>query len=185
MSQLSQNLREVATFAMRLLVFGATLAIVGAFFLPWVRLDGTSQASSGAELVAIILSPTVDYLLAVSSLQTGILLGCPAILILSALIVVAKYSRRKTAPLATCVVFASSALVIYGAPDLTASNEAGAHVGLLLTMVLSVALLIHQTLMKLCERLRYGRRLRTVYQSLSVITGSGYYLWNDGTTRKW
>ena len=185
MSRLSQDLREVATFTMRLVAFGASLAIIGAFFLPWVRIDGTSHASSGAELVTLGLSPTINYLWVVSPLQTGILLGCPAILILSALSVVARYGRRKTSPLATCVVFASSSLVLYGVPDLAASNEAGTPIGLLLSIFLSVALLIHQTLIWLCERLRNGRRLHTVYQALAVITGSGYYRWHDSRALWW
>ena len=136
MSQLSQNPRDLATFAMHLVAFAATLAIMVAFFLPWVRLDGMSQASSGAELVAIVVSPTVNYFLAVSTLQAGVLLGCPVLLIVSAIVVMAKYGRRETAPLATCVVFASSLSIVYGAPDLTASDGPGAYVGLSLIVML-------------------------------------------------
>ena len=180
MPLLSQNLRELATFVMRLVAFAATLAIIGAFFLPWVRLDGMSQASTGAELIAFVVSPTVNYLFAVSALQAGVLLGCPALLIASALVVMAKYGRRKTAPLATCVVFASSISIIYGAADLTASDGPGAYAGLSLIVVLSAALLIHQALIKLRGKLYHGRRLPTVYQALSVLTGSGYYRWNEG-----
>ena len=173
------SLRELATFTMRLVAFAATLAIMGAFFLPWKRLDGMSEASSGAELVALVVSPTVNYLFAVSTLQAVVLVGCPALLILSATMVMAKYARRKTAPFATCLVFASSVSVIYGAPDLTASNEVGAYVGLLLTVVLSAVLLIHQALIKLRENLYHRRRLPTVYQALSVLSGSGHYRWRE------
>ena len=176
---LHQNVREAATFAMRLLAFGASLAVVGAFFLPWVWLDGSSQANSGAELVAIVLSPTVDYLRAVSPLQTAILLGVPAVLVVSALMVAARYSRRRTSPLATGVVFASASAIVYGTPDLTVSSESGTPIGLLLTIVLSVVLLVHQALIELREKLHYNRRLQTAYQTLSVVTGSGYYRWND------
>ena len=179
MSLPSQNLREFATFAMRLVAFAATLAIMGAFFLPWTRLDGMSQASSGAELVALVASPTINYLFAVSTIQAVVLVGCPALLILSATMVMAKYARRKTAPFATCLVFASSVSVIYGAPDLTASSEMGAYVGLSLIVVLSAALLIHQALIKLRGNLYHRRRLPTVYQSLSVLTGSGLYRWSE------
>ena len=175
----SQSLRELATFAMRLVAFAATLAIMGAFFLPWTRLDGMSHASSGAELVALVVSPTVNYLFAVSTLQAVVLLGCPTLLILSAAMVMAKYARRETAPFATCLVFASSVSVIYGAPDLTASNEAGAYVGLSLTVALSAALLIHQALIKLRGSLYRRRKLPTVHQALSVLTGSGFYRWSE------
>ena len=179
MSLLSQNLREFATFAMRLIAFAATLAVMGAFFLPWTRLDGMSQASSGAELVALMVSPTVNYLFAVSTLQAAVLVGCPALLIVSAAMVMAKYARRKTAPFATCLIFASSVSVIYGAPDLTASSEMGAYVGLSLIVVLSAALLVHQALIRLRGILYDRRRLPTVYQALSVLTGSGFYRWSE------
>ena len=178
MSLLSQNLREFATFAMRLIAFAATVAIMGAFFLPWTRLDGMSQASSGAELVALVVSPTVSYLFTVSTLQASVLVGGPALLIVSASVVMAKYARRKTSPFATCLVFASSVSVIYGAPDLT-GNEIGAYVGLSLIVALSAALLIHQALIKLRGNLYHRRRLPTVYHALSVLTGSGFYRWSE------
>ena len=175
----NQNLRESATFAMRLIAFAATLAVMGAFFLPWTRLDGMSQAISGAELVALVVSPTASYLFAVSTFQAAVLVGSPVLLIVSAAVVMAKYARRRTAPFATCLVFASSVSVIYGAPDLTASDEMGVYVGLSLTVVLSAALLIHQALIKLREHLYHRRRLPTVYQALSVLTGSGLYRWSE------
>ena len=138
-----------------------------------------SEASSGAELVALVVSPTVSYLFAVSTLQAVVLVGCPVLLILSATMVMAKYARRKTAPFATCLVFASSVTVVYGAPDLTASNEVGAYVGLSLIVMLSAALLIHQALIKLRGTLFHRRKLPTVYQALSVLTGSGHYRWSE------
>ena len=173
------SLQELATFTMRLVAFAATLVIMGAFFLPWARLDGMSEASSGAELVALVVSPTVNYLFAVSTLQAVVLVGCPVLLILSATMVMAKYARRKTAPFATCLVFATSVSVIYGAPDLTASNEVGAYVGLSLIVALSAVLLIHQALIKLRGTLLHRRKLPTVYQVLSVLTGSGHYRWSE------
>lgn len=173
------SLRELATFTMRLVAFAATLVIMGAFFLPWARLDGMSDASSGAELVALVVSPTVSYLFAVSTLQAVVLVGCPVLLILSATMVMAKYARRKTAPFATCLVFATSVSVIYGAPDLTASNEVGAYVGLSLIVALSAVLLIQQALIKLRGTLFHRRKLPTVYQVLSVLTGSGHYRWSE------
>lgn len=179
MSLPQPNLRELATFAMRLVAFAATLVIMGAFFLPWARLDGMSEASSGAALVALVVSPTINYLFAVSTLQAVVLVGCPVLLILSATVVMAKYARRKTAPFATCLVFASSVSVIYGAPDLTTRNEVGAYIGLSLIVALSAALLIHQALIKLRGNLFHRRKLRTVHQALSVLTGSGHYRWSE------
>ena len=175
----SLNIRELATFIMRLVAFAATLAIMGAFFLPWARLDGMSDASSGAELVALVASPTIDYLFAVSTLQASVLVGGPALLILSASVVMAKYARRRTAPFATCLVFASSVSVIYGTPDLTGRNEVGAYVGLSLIVVLSAVLLVHQAAIKLRGNLLRRGRLPTVYRALSVLTGSGPYRWSE------
>ena len=175
----SLNLRELATFIMRLVAFAATLAIMGAFFLPWARLDGMNEASSGAELVTLVASPTIDYLFAVSTLQASVLVGGPALLIVSASVVMAKYARRKTAPFATCLVFASSMSIIYGAPDLTASNEVGAYVGLSLIVALSAVLLIHQALIKLRGNLLRRGKLPTVYRAISILTGSGPYRWSE------
>lgn len=173
------NLRELATFVMRLVAFAATLAIMGAFFLPWARLDGMSEASSGSELMALVVSPTVNYLFAVSTLQASVLVGGPALLAVSASVVMVKYARRKTAPFATCLVFASSVSVIYGAPDLTASGGMGTHVGSTLIVALAACLLIHQALIKLRGHLLRRSRLPTVYQALSVLTGSGFYRWSE------
>ena len=175
----SQNLREHVTFAMRLLFFLATLAIMGAFFLPWTRLDGMSQSSSGADLVALLFSPSLGYLGAVSPLQTTILIGCPALLISAAVAVSVKYAQRETAPVATFLVFASSIFVIYATSDLTARKEVGTLFGLTLIVVLSAGLLIHQGLIKLRGKLYRQRKLPDVYQALSVITGSGYYRWSE------
>ncbi len=173
------GLREVATFAMRLVAFAATLAIMGAFFLPWAKLDGMSEASSGAELVVLAISPAVNYLFAVSTLQASVLVVGPALLIVSASVVMAKYARRKTAPFATCLVFASSVSVIYGAPDLTESSGVGTHVGISLIVASAACLLVHQALIKLKGNLLRRSRLPTVCQALSILTGSGLYRWGD------
>ena len=180
MSPLSQNQREQATFAIRLSAYLATLAIIGLFFVPWARIDGMGQTSSGADLIVLVVSPAFDYLVEISVLQTVVLLGSPALMIASAIFVSIKYARRETAPLATCLVFASSITVLYGAPDLTVNNGLGTTVGLTLTVVLSGLLLIHQVLIKIRGDLYRRRRLPTVYEVLSVITGSGYYRWCEG-----
>ena len=99
--------------------------------------------------------------------------------IASALIVVAKYGRREMAPLATGVIFAASSAVLYAAPDLTVGSEAELPIGLRLTILLSITLLIHQALIMIRGKIRYSQRLHLVYQVLSVVTGSGYYRWND------
>ena len=130
------------------------------------------EASSGMELLALPISPTFDYLYSVSDWQTGILLGCPAAMLLMSIIVVTKYRRRRAAGLYIGGILVMSVLVILGTRDVTASGE-GAYFGLLITMVVSSVLLLHQLLLKLSRR-TYGK-----YRWLPVITGQGFYRWRD------
>ena len=153
MPALFQNWRELATLIMRMVAFAATLVMLGAFFLPWLRLDGMTDSHSGAELMTLVISPTVDYLLEVSQVQSGVLIGCPTLIILATVIVMAKYGRRKTALLATSAILASSIAVIYATPDLTANDEPRVYKGLSIVVVLSGVLLLHQVLIKLRTRL--------------------------------
>ena len=179
MEAFSQDRREFATFLVRLAAFAATLLLTAAFFLPWVRLDGATEAHSGAELLAIVVSPTLTYLFAVSPVQAGVLIGCPAAVIAFAIHVVTKYAQRKTAPFATAAVLASSISVMYAATDLIAVTGPRIYFGLLLVVVLSGVLLIHQALIKLRMRLLRNRKLPTVHRALSIATGSGPYRWSE------
>ena len=178
METLTQDRKELATFLVRLAAFAATLLLIGAFFLPWVRLDGASEAHSGAELLAIVVSPTLTYLFAVSPVQASVLIACPAAVIVFAVNVMTKYAQRKTAPFATAAILASSLAVVYAAPDLVAVNGS-IHFGLLLVVVLSALLLTHQALIKLRMRLLHSRKLPTVHRTLSIATGSGPYRWSE------
>ena len=168
---------------MRLVAFAATLVIIGAFFLPWVRLDGTTDSRSGAELMTLVISPTVDYLFEVSPVQSGVLIGCPTLIILAAIIVMANYGRRKTAILATSAILASSMALMYATLDLTANDEPRVYMGLSVVVVLSGVLLLHQVLIKLSTKLYLRRRLPIVYRALSILTGSGYYRWSENKAR--
>lgn len=182
MSTLARDWREFSTFSMRLAYFAVTLVVIGAFFLPWIRLDGENQARSGAELTTLIVSPTFDYLSAVSPIQTGVLIGCPTLAILAAIMVMTKYARRKTAIFSTVVVLASAIAIIYATPELTTSEEPRVYSGLSLVIVLSVVLLLHQSLIKLRTKLLSNRRFPIMYRVLSIVTGSGLYRWNEGKT---
>ena len=168
---------------MRSVAFAATLVLIGAFFLPWLRLDGAIDGRSGAELMTLVISPTVNYLFEVSYVESGVLIGCPTLIILSSIIVMAKYGRRKTAPLATSAILASSIAIIYGTPDLTANDDPRVHMGLLVVVVLSGVLLFHQALIKLRTKLYRWRRLPIVYRALSILTGSGHYRWSENKAR--
>lgn len=168
--------RDLATFAMRLAAFAVALGTVGAFFLPWVRLDGVSRASSGAELVALVASPTAGYLFEVSALQAVVLIGGPVLLLVAAVVVMAKYGQRKTAPLATTIVVALALALAHGTPDLTVGRP---HLGLSIVTVLSIVLLLHQVLIRLCADLYARNKLPFLYRVLSVATGSGYQRWEE------
>ncbi len=106
-----------------LLSFAASLGIVGAFFLPWLRLEGTPDSRNGAELLALAVSPSVNYLAEVSEIQLWVLIGCPALAIVAALIVVWQYGQRKTALFATSCVLAAALVAMY-APFLPRKQRA-------------------------------------------------------------
>lgn len=161
---------EAVTFAVRLLAFALSLAIIGAFFLPWVRLDGSREIYSGTQLAALLVSPLRDYIFAVAPMQTYVLLGGPVAMLLFAAIVVSKYAQRRTAILSTVAVLAAAIAVGYGTLDLVA----GWSWGLALIVALSVVLLLHQLLIKSRSKLR---RSSSLYTILSVATGSGRYRW--------
>ena len=167
--------RETATAAMRLVAFVVTLGVIGAFFLPWVRLDGMSDVHSGAALPILVISPMVEYLFAVAPVQTGVLIGCPVIMVLFAINVAAAYARRRTAIPATGVVLVAVNAIIYGTGDLV--DEV--YFGLSTIVGLSVALLVHQLLIKLQTKLLKERKVPSVYRSLSIVTGSGHYRWKE------
>lgn len=170
----SQSQYEAATFAARLLTFALSLAVIGAFFLPWVRLDGSREIYSGVQLAALAVSPIREYISAVAPTQTAVLLGGPLAMLLFAAIVATRYARRRTAILPTAAVLASAIAVSYGTTDLVADGSLGASRGLTLIAALSVVLLVHQLLIKSRSKLK---RSSSLYKILSVATGSGRYRW--------
>ncbi len=166
------ELREYTTFGARLFTFALSLALLGVFFLPWIRVDGMSEASSGAELIALAFSPTFEYLFSVSQTQAGILVGSPALMLLSTIVLSTKYRRRSASPISICAILVSAVLLILATPDLTESGD-GAYSGLIITIAVSSFLLIHQVLIKV------GRKAYVKYRFLPVVTGQGFYRWRD------
>lgn len=163
---------------MRLLWFIVTLEIIGAFFLPWVRLDGITEVYSGAELLTIPVSPIAQYLSSVSTLQTAVLIACPALVLLSGAFLAIRYLQRKTALLPTIVILASAVGIIYGTSELISKDGPIVHSGIAVVMTLSAALLVHQIVVILHARTRSKMRT-SVDETLSIVTGSGKYRWND------
>ena len=179
----SKSWQEILTLLMRLATFSVALLLAGAFFLPWIRLDGEDKGSSGAELIALVISPSIDYLIAISPVQTGVLVGCSVLIVLATIVVMVQYGRRKTAIIPTFAVLASAIAIIYATRDLTVSEGPRIYIGLTGTIDLAAILLFHQALIKLRTRLYHGCRLPTVYRVLGVITGSGYYRWHENEAR--
>ena len=154
--------------------FAVALAVIGALFLPWVELDG-GDGRTGVALPVLTFSPMGDYLLAVAPIQTGVLIGCPVVAVLFAVIVASAYARRRTAIRATVIVLVAANVIVYGTGDIVVSTGSG----LSLVIVLSAALLVHQLLIKLRTKLFKDRRLPSLYRGLSVLTGSGQYRWRE------
>ena len=170
-----QSWRESTTFAMRLVAFAVSLAIMGAFLLPWVKLDGESDVRTGTGLMTLAISPARDYLTMVAPIQTVVLIACPVAMLIFAIILAAKYAQRKTALFATAAILASAIAIIYGARGLIDGSGFNAEVGLSLIVILSALLLVHQALIKIRARLRIKRKLPAVQRALFIITGSGHY----------
>ena len=174
MGPLSSNWQWSATLTMRVVSFALTIAVIGAFFLPWIQLDGMREADTGLELIAITISPLFKYLYSVDLVQTGVIIGCPTLMLLLAVWVSVKYAQRTTAPLATSVLLASSVAIMYGAPNLVDGGQGRPFLGLSLILLLSAILLLHQSLIKFGALLQRKRQWQPVYRAISVITGSGY-----------
>ena len=164
--------REIATIAVRLTAFVVTLAVIGALFLPWVTLDGV-DGHIGAELPVLAFTPLGKYFFAVAPVQTSLLIVCPVIVGLFAVIVAFAYAQRRTMIWATVILLVATNLVLYGTGDIVVSTG----FGLVLIVVLSALLLVHQLLIKLRGQLFKRRIMSVLYRGLSVVTGSGRYRW--------
>lgn len=70
-----QTKRETATLAARLLTFVMSLGILGCLWLPWVRIDGMRESSTGTELMVLMAAPSLDYLWVASPISAGVLSG--------------------------------------------------------------------------------------------------------------
>lgn len=166
------------TLAMRLLFFAAALAVIGAFFLPWLKLDGPGGAYSGAELIVLAVSPQWQYFNSVNPLQAVVLVGAPLAMLGFAIVVISKYVRRMRTPLATLLVLASGIALIFGTGELV-DGRLTPFAGLLLAMLLAAVLLLHQGLISAQTELWERQRFPSIYRVLGVITGAGVRPWRN------
>ena len=164
------------TLAMRLLFFAAVLGVIGTFFLPWLKLDGPSGAYSGAELIALVVSPQWQYFNSVNSVQAAVLVGAPLAMLGFAILVISKYVRRKRTPFAAVMMLAAGIALIFVTSELVDGNLTP-FAGLLLAMVLAAVLLLHQGLISAQTELWERRKFQSVYRVLGVITGAGVRPW--------
>ena len=167
--------RELITLIMRLAAFTATLIPLAALALPWVVLDGTGEAVSGVGAIALLVPPMGEYLYAVSPLQAALLTLGPILVALLAIITGYNYRRRRSIYWAPPVMLAVSVVIAYGTTDLVAAAEPG----LVIVMVVSAALTLHQVAIRVQVILRRKMKMPAIYRALAVITGMGHYRWSE------
>ena len=176
MGETSRNrTREITTFAVRLVAFVISLVPLGALALPWVTLDGTGEAISGAAAIALLVSPMGAYLYAVSPLQADILTVGPILVALLAMVIGYNYQRRRSVYWAPPMMLVITALIAYGAADLVIVTEPG----LALVMAAAALLTLHQAAIRIQVALRRRQKLPVVYRTLGIATGMGHYRWSE------
>ena len=167
--------RELITLIMRLVAFVFTLVPLAALALPWVVLDGTREAVSGVGAIALLVPPMSEYLYAVSPLQATLLTLGPMLVALLAVITGYNYRRRRSIYWAPPAMLIVSVAIAYGASDLVTSAEPG----LVIVMVVSALLTLHQVAIRVQVVLRRRMKMPVVYRALAVATGMGHYRWSE------
>ena len=167
--------RELITLIMRITAFVATLIPLAAMALPWVVLDGTGEAVTGVGAIALLVPPMSEYLYAVSPLQASLLMIGPILVPFLAIIISYNYRRRRSIYWAPPVMLAVSVAIAYGTTDLVAAAEPG----LVIVMVVSTALTLHQVAIRVQVVLRRKMKMPAIYRALAVITGMGHYRWSE------
>lgn len=167
--------RELVTLVMRLAAFVATLIPLAAMALPWVILDGTGEAVSGVGAIALLVPPMSEYLYAVSPLQAALLTVGPILVTLLAIITSYNYRRRRSIYWAPPAMLAVVLAIAYGATDLVTGIESG----LVVVMVVSALLTLHQIAIRIQVVLRRKTKMPGVYRTLAVLTGMGHYRWSE------
>lgn len=167
---------EALTFAIRLTAFAVTLVPFLALAAPWVALDGLSGTYSGVDCVAILASPVAMYLYSVSPLQAGIVSVGPIAILLLAAVTSYRYHRRQSVLWAPPAMFAVAMVISLGAGDFVTVT----HYGLVLVMLVSALLTLHQAAIRLYVALQKRQKLPAVYRVLGVATGAGRYRWSEG-----
>ncbi len=154
----------------RTLFFVMALFLIGAFFLPWLRLAGLERTDSGVTLMALAASPWAAYFFTVEPVQAAVLIGAPAAMMIFAIFMVSKYAQSRATLFATIMVLASALALVMGARGLVVSGSTPG-MGLQLAIALAILLTTHQLAMIAQAKLYRMRRLPKVYRVLSIATG--------------
>ena len=166
---------EAATFAVRLSAFAVALVPFLALAGPWVTLDGINEVYSGVDCIALLATPVAVYMYGVSPIQAGIVSAGPILILLLATITSYRYHHRKSVLWAPPAMFAVAMAVSLGAGSFVVST----HYGLVLVMLTSAFLTLHQAAIRVYAFLQKRQRLPTVHRALGVVTGAGRYRWSE------
>jgi len=168
--------QEALTFAIRLLAFTVSLVPFPALAAPWVALDGLGGTYSGVGSMALLVTPTAVYMFGVSPFQAAIVSVGPILILLLAIITSYRYHRRRSVPWAPVAMFAVAMAISLGAGSFVVST----HYGLVLVMLASAALILHQIAIRVYVALQKRQKLPAVHRVLGVATGAGRYRWSEG-----
>ena len=172
--------RQYVTLGIRVTTFVLAMGILGAFWLPWVSIDGFEETSRGVDLLALMASPQVRYLTAASPLSAAFLIVGPLGVFVFAVFVGMRYVQRRTTIPATSVLLAFAVTLPFGASGLLAQGEPGFHAGLVWIVASTAVLLLQQVLIKVSTNLQSKRKFPQIYRALAVFTGSAIYRWREG-----
>ena len=173
------DVRETATLGVRVLFFVLALGILAGFWLPWVRIDGFREGSTGIQLMVLVVTPSWDYLMMVSPVSAGCLIGGAVGILAFGLRTIVQYVRRRTAIISTTAVLVIAGGLPHVVSGFLPHGEAHYQWGLQLIIATACLLLAQQLLIRLTSKLRTMRKASGLYRSLAIATGSGHYRWSD------
>lgn len=168
---------QAATLAVRVFSYLAALGMFGAFFLPWIHLDGHDAPHTGAELLTIFLSPEFTYMNSVSQLQSLFLIASPAVVFIAIIVVAAKKYQREVSPVAGLIIIAGASAMNFVPTVLVDPNSSSFGNGVIATVAIAVILLAQDLLTIIRERLKLSDKAPGAHHMLGIISASGEYRW--------
>lgn len=173
------HVRETVTLGVRVMFFVLALGILAGFWLPWMRIDGFREDSTGIQLMVLVATPSWGYLMMVAPVSAVCLIGGPVGILAFGLRVVVQYVRRRTAIISTTAVLVIAGGLPHVVSGFLPHGEAHYQWGLQLIIAIACLLLAQQLLIRFTAKLRTMRKAHVLYRTLAVATGSGRYRWSD------